>query len=238
MTRRRRVVSVSVCLIAGALASCFIKPDPPGVGVGGDGASSSDGSGGDAQSGIDGALGARCTNPAFSVHFPSLAMADCGSFWAITNGGPISANGGPLMIQTQLQNSSSCTSTSTGAGAAINIVATPGAPNDTLFLHAIAHATVIANMRVVISASARMLELTGSDGVVSKSYNEVSMKWLRLSADGPTTLVAEYSADGVIWEQLGTQGTAPDSALTLTMSFGVSSTAAGSGAIDDYIQCR
>jgi hypothetical protein len=236
MSRRNRIASASACLIAGALASCFIKPDPPGGG--GDAHPGSDASGGDGQSSSDAAMTSPCANPTLTIHFPGMTLPDCGNFWAVTNGGPIGTSGGPLMIQTQLQNVGSCTSHTTGGGAAINIVATPGAPNDTLFLHALTQAAHVTNMRVVISAGARTLELSGLDGVVTVSYNDVAMKWLRLSADGPTTLVGEYSADGAIWERLGTQSTAPDSALSVTMSFGVSSTAAGSGAIDDYIQCR
>jgi hypothetical protein len=235
VTRASRCWAAATCLSAGAAASCFIKPDPPNVSADGSPGRDAPGPPQDGHSSDGGQIG--CANPSVSIHFPGMALNNCGNSWAITSGGPIGTSGGSLFIRTVNASVSSCTSLTTGAGGAISVVAVPSAPNDSVFLDALTTTGPLAHMRLVIRASARQLEISGLGGTVTRSYDPTNMKWWRLSASAPNTLVGEFSADGVTWTMLGVEPTGPQPATSVTMSFGVSSTGQGSGAFDDYVEC-
>jgi hypothetical protein len=228
-----------VCFVAAvaALVSCFIKPDPPSAGTDARGDAPMMPSS-DAIAGTDGGE-VGCAVHSVTEHFPGMTLNNCGSNWADSSGSPIGTSGGPLMIGTVSASVGSCTSHTLGAGGAITVVGVPSTPNDVIFLHATTTQTnQITAMRVVIAASSRTIELIGANGTVSMSYDPSTMRWWRLSADTATSLIAEYSATGTTWTTLGTASTAPDPATSVKMSFGVSSTAQGSGSFDDYVQCQ
>jgi hypothetical protein len=132
---------------------------------------------------------------------------------------------------------SSCTSKSASTGAFIRIANFPSGPGDSVFLTAMLPASQIT-LRIV--ASTATIELMGPGVNASAGWGGTQTQWLRLMAEGPSSIVGEFSIDGMNWAKLGTVTIGGTLTNALHMQFGVApgSSGGGSGAVYEYDECR
>jgi hypothetical protein len=218
------------CLVAAVLASCFIKPAPPGVGVDGS-PGDSDGASNDGTVAGDASTQSNCTNPSIIDFTTMTLMNSCGSWANKIGAGQVNANMSALMLVSGSMSLAGCESKSLSTGAYIKVMGVPTPSDAAMFLEAKTLASQVVGIRLM----GQSLMMDSSPPV---TFDLNQMRYWRLRRDGPNDLVGEVSSNAMDWMKLGSVQTIATAMDKVTMSFGIGTpTNGGSGAVAEYAAC-